>query len=399
MPLLPRPTHHDVQRDRWVLAVAAVSYLPLTFLGFGADNDSYEVVEMATRLGSTGVYQVSRNPGFLVHELGAAVLIWLGGSVASNLGSAAMALLAVGSFLGLCRRWAVPHRHVLALTFALHPFVWVNAASTMDYLWALGLALAGAVLLVDRRWLGAGLLLGLAIGARLSTVLLVASLVGFALAEHKLERRGIAVAALVAFGLGGLCYVPSLVAHGGTLGFLAVYGAEEQATWTWAERLGRVAYKNLYLWGLPTGLLIAGLGVRAVPRRTPGLTPAQRRVFVLCLAVVGAYEALYVRYPLEQEYLIPIIPFVLVGLGLSVGRRGLVALFALVLAYNAVSVNLARPDRPNWAQSVEVGVWVEPGYLVADIRQRLRMRGCLTAACWMERWNEALSAPEESTER
>ncbi len=375
-----------------MLAAAAAAYLPLTLLGFGSDIDSYLVVETGVRLLEEGTYRPSRTPGFLVYEVGSAALVWLGGSVASNLGSAAMALVAVASFLGLCRRWAVPHRHLLALAFALHPFVWVNAASTMDYLWALGFGLAGGVLLLDRRWLGAGLVFGLAIGTRLTTVLVVAPFLVYALTQRRADWRGLALTALLAFGLGGLCYVPSLLAYQG-LGLLEIAGTEEQATWTWAAHLGRFVYKNIYLWGLPAALVLAGLAVRAV-RRARQRPPSA--VLALCLSVIGLYELFYLRYPLEQEYILPVIPFVLIGLGLSVGRRGLVLFCALVLAYNLVSVNLARPDRPNMARSVDYGLWAEPGYLADDTRQRLLVLECATATCWLENWigrRSEISAP------
>ena len=50
----------------------------------------------------------------------------------------------------------------------------------------------------------------------------------------------------------------------------------------------------------------------------------------------------------------------------------------LALSYNVVSLNLARPDRPNRAQ--EVGVWIEPGYLVTDVAKWLVVWGCRTHA-------------------
>ncbi len=186
-----------------------------------------------------------------------------------------------------------------------------------------------------------------------------------------------------AFGLGALCFVPTLVQYGGTLGFLVPVGAEEQAGWSWLERVGRFGYKNVYVWGLPATLVLVGalgFGASRVIRER-----IRNPVLGLAAAGVLLYEALYLRYPLEPEYLLPLVPFVLLGLGVLVGRRWLIALFVTVLLYNVVSLNLARPDRPNHAQSIELGVWVEPGHLVTDMGQRLRVRGCRSFACWTER--------------
>lgn len=273
-----------------------------------------------------------------------------------------MALVALGAFLALCRRLRVPHAPLLALTLSVHPLFWVSATSTMDYVWALGFGLAGGVFLLDRRWALAGLLFALAIGSRITSVLLVAVLVGYVL------------------WLGALCFVPTLVQYGGGFGFLVPVGAEEQAGWSWAERLGRFVYKNVYAWGLPAALVLAAVIGRALVKRAEWVP-----MLGLVVAGVVAYEALYLRYPLEPEYLLPVVPFVLIGTGLLAGRRWLVALCVFVALYNVVSLNVARPDRPNHARSAEVGLWIEPGHLVTDTAQRLRVRACRSFECWTER--------------
>ena len=380
----PATTVHPVpagrKGDAALLALVAVLYLPLVFFGFGSDNDAYLVLESGERIVEGRAYEPSRPPGYFLHEAATGMLDRLGGSVATNLGTVALALLALASFTALCERLGVPHRLLLGVTFALHPLVWASAASTMDYLWALGFGLAGGVALLDRRWAGAGVLFGLAFAARFTSVIFVASFLAFALWRERPAWRGPVAAGAVAAVLGALWYLPTLGYYGGTLDFLTPAGAEEQALWTWAERLGRFGYKNIYFWGLPAAGLLAALVVKA-GRRVRGAGAA----LGLAAAVVLGYEVLFLRYPLEPEYLLPIVPFVLIALGLTVERRWLVAFCVLVLSYGVVSINVARPDRPNQAQEVEVGLWLEPGYLVTDVAERLVVRGCRTHECWLDR--------------
>jgi len=346
--------------------------------------DSYHVVEAGERIVEGLPYEHSRAPGFLIHEVATGLLDGLGGSIATNLGSLVMALVALGSFVALCRRLRVPHPLLLGLTLAVHPQFWASATSTMDYVWALGFGLAGGVLLWDRRWGWAGVLFALAVGSRITSVLLIVVLAGAVFWLRAEDRRGVLVSVGLGFGLGALCFVPTLLQYGGTLAFLVPIGAEEQAGWSWVERLGRFGYKNVYVWGLPAAfVLLVSLG-RAIVAR-PALIGVQRVALGLAAAGMLLYEALYLRYPLEPEYLLPVIPFVLIGVGLGVGRRWVMALFLTVLCYNVASVNLARPDRPNHAESVEYGVWLEPGYLATDVAQRLRVRECRSFACWTER--------------
>lgn len=376
--------HPSWKREAWLLAGIGALYLPLIFFGFGSDVDSYLVVETGSRILAGGEYVPSRPPGFPVYETVTGVLDRLGGAPATNLGTLVLALVAVAGFLALCRRLRVPYRLYLGITFALHPFVWANAATTMDYLWALGFGLWGGVLLLDRRWAWAGVLFGVAIGTRFTSALFVAAFFGYVLWRDRAAWRGLVLAGAVTFVLSVASYLPMLAYYGGSFDFLVPTGVEVQATWSWAERLGRFGYKNVYLWGLPATLWLAALAGHAVATRAWGrLQPGTP--IALAIAVVVAYQALYLRYPLEQEYLLPTIPFVLIGAGLITTRRWLVGLLGLVLLYNVVSINLARPDRPNLASSVETGVWIEPGYLLTDAAQRLRVRGCRTEACWMER--------------
>ena len=305
------------RNDRWVLALAALLYLPFTLLGYGTDVDSYHVVEAGERIMAGLPYEQSREPGFLVHEVATGVLDWLGGSTLTNLGSVALALVVLGSFLALCRRLRVPHSALLGLTLAVHPLFWVSATTTMDYVWALGFGLAGGVLLWDRRWGWAGVLFGLAIGSRITSVLLIVALAGYVFWQRAEDRRGVAWSVGLGFGLGALCFVPTLVQYGGTLGFLVPVGAEEQAGWSWLERVGRFGYKNVYVWGLPATLVLVGalgFGASRVIRER-----IRNPVLGLAAAGVLLYEALYLRYPLEPEYLLPLVPFVLLGLGVLVG--------------------------------------------------------------------------------
>lgn len=374
--------------ERWVLAVAALAYAPFLFLGYGADIDSYAVVRVADRIAGGGGYVPSRPPGYPLYEGATRVFDALGGSLATNAGTLVMALVALASFLALCRRFHVPNRVPLGLLFACHPFVWTNAASTMDYLWALGLGLAGGVALLDRRWVVAGLLFALAIGTRFTSVLFVAGFFGYVLWRDRPAWRGVLGAGALALGVGAACYVPAVLHYGGLSEALTPVGAEAQAAWGWIERVGRFGYKNVYFWGLPASVLLCGLGVQAIRRIGRARWEEGDEagpVLALVAVVILAYEVLFLRYPLETAYLLPILPFALVGLGLTLDRRWLVGLVVLVATYNVVTINLARPDRPNRATSAEVGVWIEPGPLVTDVARRLRVEGCRDEECWIER--------------
>lgn len=365
------------------LTVCALAYAPWLFLGYGSDEDAYRIVRTGRVLLEEGQYIGSRNPGYLVPELATTVLNAVGGSALSNLGTLCMGLVALGAFLTVVRRLGLPHPFVLAAGLAVHPVFWVNATATMDHVWGLGFLLAGWAALLDRRWWGAGVLLGLAIGSRFTTLFAVGGVLAYALYATSDDRHGVIRAGLVAGALGAACYLPSAWEFGWTLDFLQPAGLGGAELWTWTLRLGRWGYKSIYLWGLPTAIFLAGLAVVAV-RRWPRPTPP---LLWLCLGVFVAYEALFLRFPLDVGYLLPTVPFVLLALGvLFAERRRALLAFVLVLAlYNVVSLNVARPDQPFQATGAAVGLWVEPGALIADTRVRLLTRDCTTVRCWRER--------------
>lgn len=358
-------------------------YSPWLFLGYGSDEDSYRIVRTGRVLLEEGQYIGSRNPGYLVPELATTVLNALGGSVLSNLGTLCMALVALAAFLTIAERLRLASPLLIAAGLALHPVFWSNAAATMDHIWGLGFLLAGWAVLLDRRWLWAGLLLGLAVGSRFTTLLAVLGVVAFAWGTTADDRRCVFRSALLAAGVGAVCYLPSAYEFGWTLGFLAPAGLGGPELWTWPLRLGRWGYKSLYFWGIPTAAFLAGLGVVAW-RQRPLPRPA---LLALCLAVPVAYEALFLRFPLDPGYLLPIAPFVLIAVGvlLAEHRRWLVAFVVVLALYNVVTINLARPDKPFQASDAAFGLWAEPGPLIVDTQIRMLTRDCADVACWRHR--------------
>jgi hypothetical protein len=362
--------------------LAAALYAPGVFLGYGADLDSYGVVDAARAWLSTGIYTPSRHPGFLVHELATGVLDRLGGSVLANLGTLAMALVAVGSFHSLLRRFAVPSPRLVTAGMIVHPVFWAAASCTIDYVWALALILAGFRMLAARRFGGAGVLLGLAIGARLTSALAAGALLAAAFLSERDARRRVGIACGLASILGALAYVPAWLAAGRTFDFLApALGTPEH--WSAGLRAGRFAYKNLYFWGLPAALVLGAFAirVRAWRPRASEAGPA-RPLLLVSLAIVLAYEALFAAYPLEIEYLLPILPFMLFLLGRLASRRLVAAYVIAAATYAVVSVNVARPNVADWATSATVGLWIEPGYVLRDWTRRFELRGCSTVADW-----------------
>jgi protein-S-isoprenylcysteine O-methyltransferase Ste14 len=368
-----------------VLLLLILVNLPLAFLGYGDHVDTYGALDAGRRLLTTGVYHPSRNPGYLLFETAAAGLSMVGGYPLSNLATLAMGALAVWCFLGVTRELGVPHRHGLAAILILTPTFWVSCHTTTDFVWALACLLGAFLLLLRGRAWTAGVVLALAIGLRLGSLFPALCLLAFAFWRRPGDRRRLALAGVLALGLGGLCYLPPWAEAGYHLSFLQAHVGDAEL-WTPKMRLGRFVFKNIYWPGLFATAMLALF--------SPGVARAlwrQRRgergpVIVLCLAVLLCLELLFLQYPIRQVYLLPIVPFALILLGYAWEQkpRRLLILGALILSFNFVSLALARPDAVDRARSATPGLWWEWGYLAQSLDATWHLRGCQTRAQYLE---------------
>lgn len=362
------------------VALMLALYAPLIFLGYGSDNDTFLVLDTGRGLLERQTYQPSRNPGYILFETTVGVLSRVGGSVLCNAATLAAGVASLLLFLRVCRELDVPRRGLLGVLFVAHPVLWVNATCTMDYVWALALLLAGLLLVIRRAYLAAGVVLGLAIAVRSTSFVGGGVVLACALAGRRDDRGKILLAAVIAVLLGALFYVPSFRHAGYTLEFLRpMIGGPHY--WTLKLQLGRFVYKNLYFWGLPAAAMLpmilwAGRGGLSDPRR--------RGLVMACVAGVLAYQTLFLAYPIELGYLLPMVPAVLILLGVGLAHRpGVLVTFAGVLAsYALVNLNVARPNTSERATGSVLGLWVEPGFVVQDAQERTILMQCDNYPCW-----------------
>jgi hypothetical protein len=359
---VPRPV-------RIVAVLGALASVPLCFLGAGSDLDAGSVLLSGDRI-VHGHYVASRAPGAPVHEALAGVLDLLGGIWAVNLLSlVAAAVVCVGAWW-LLDREGVPAPWLGAAFVAASPWFQIAATSTVDFVLATALVAAAAVALRRGSWFVAGAFGGLAIGTRMSTVLLV---IAMAVAEATGRQRSVerAVRLLaVAAAVSVLAFVPPFLAAGESLAF----AQNDFATGSPANHLGRALVKNVaYLGPYAAVVLLLTLPALWAVRRdwaTRWNVRFAATGFVLS-------ELLFVRFPWKVGHLIPgmFCLAVLMAEALRDRRRLLVALVVAQLALGVVNVELFRPDVPNAAGGAELDVRVRPGPLVVDTQCRTDDRG------------------------
>lgn len=300
---------------RWLLAVLSVvvllSRLPFLEPGYGLQPDAWIVAIAGQEIHRTGQYHPSRFPGYPLQEYAVSHLV-SHGPLAVNLATALFSA-AAALFLGLLMRGLGGRHWFLGpLAFALTPIVYSNSTVALDYLLAMAFVLAGLYAGVRRRYLLAGVLLGLATGCRLTSVLMLASL--WLLIIPREDRRGMVrgwlASGLAAAAVGLACYWPLLSRYG--LGFLRYY---YEADYPSIPELLHSMTVGVLGW-LGLAAVVLGLAVHVLRRVVRRAAPAERAAGSAWIAAAwlvssGLYLLVYLLMPLKIDYLIPIVPLAL----------------------------------------------------------------------------------------
>ena len=141
------------------------------------------------------------------------------------------------------------------------------------------------------------------------------------------------------------------------------------------------------LWGLPATALLGAWLLHGAPlRRLRGLTGERRAAVLASLGIVVLTEALFLRFPLEPAYLLPLVPasLLIFGGGCSARSRRPAALLLAIALHAVVTVNVARPDTPHDTRSASFGLWLQPGPVLQDALTRSELSHCDTMDCWTD---------------
>ncbi len=312
-----------------VVVFVFLSRLPFLGAGYGNDPDAWGLAVAARHIAASGEYVASRLPGYPVQEL-LCSLLYRGGPVALNAMTALLSAVAVGFFMCSVRRLGSGQHLWAGLALALTPVIFVNSTNSMDYVWALAFILAGHHCALVGRPVLAGCLLGVAVGCRITSVAMVLPLgiLLFGASAVPLRRRAIAEFLLATCLVATIAYMPVAYHYG--WGFLSFVEPP-----TYPPLLSVFSRATLRTWGCVGSLAIVGglaltalrfcVRVRSRARAlgTDVAIPAfGGHVPIVAAAVaVGVYVLAYLQLPLEEGYLIPAVPFVIILLGRMMTRR------------------------------------------------------------------------------
>jgi hypothetical protein len=353
--------------------------LPFLFAGYGADTDAYRVALSALYLWSEGEYLPSRLPGYPLHELTTALLIW-GGPFLTNLATAVVAFAGLLVFDRIAVALGVPGRMWLLVAIGFTPWLLVNSTATLDYHWALTAMLAAYLALIRRRPALAGALLGVAAGFRITALAFALPLLVLIVSQAGRGqplaggRRWSSTPVRDLFLFSGASGAGALAAY---LPVLWTYGPR---FWNYAPSSASpdiviqiVGQRALGVVGALVTTAVLVLSWRRLPA-LPRLLRSDPHVLVWTLTVV-VYALIFLRLPVDAGYLIPIYPFAFLLVARVLARWALPAIVIAALVSGVIDLTIqnihnfdpsiaAREVRPSWK---EANLW-------HDYRTRTRWR-------------------------
>lgn len=288
-----------------------LSRAPFLDAGFGRDEDAWRIASASREIALGGGYQHSRPPGYPVPELVGA-LVWRGGAPASNALSALACTAAAAAIFLYVRRTRPRAALPAALAFAFTPVVHIASTSTMDHLWAQAFGSTALLLAAAARPTSAGLALGLAIGSRLPTGVLLPA-VALLLLGRGAGLRAALRAGAIALGLAALLYAPAFLVYG--LAGMAPDTSGDPS----AARVLRIATE--LCWGQIGTYALALASILAL---VAGLHPtrvgeiARERLLLGSALLIGALlaAAVFLWMPYEPGYLVPFVALLVPWLAL-----------------------------------------------------------------------------------
>lgn len=331
MPIIQAPiTLSNATRNIAFFAAVLLSRVPFIFEGYGLDGDAWGVALTAIRLKFTGAYEVSRFPGYPVQEFLSALAV-TEQYFTLNLLTAVVSSAGVLFFVLALKEMRFRAPYLAGAAFAAVPVFYVNSTLPLDYTYALTFQLAAFYLITLRRWWAAGVVMGLAIGTRITAAVVLVPFIVMLFSADGLRSNLIRLLRfmLPAFIVGVVCFFPVYRVYGWE--FLTYYDVPYPS-------LSRVLYKFFVeVWGIP-GMVGIGLGILflLLPRganraeylfpRTVGLQYVTAWIIAIDLYIIA-----FVKLPMEAGYLLPIVPFVLLLLGKYLVRPAFVTVCLLIL--------------------------------------------------------------------
>ena len=292
-----------------------ISRLPFLNTGYGVEEDSWGIAVAAHNTANTGVFEASRLPGHPVQELIYSQL-WGAGPFVFNLLTAVFSVIAVLFFVLSSKSLGFKHYYFAGLAFAFTPVIYISSTYTIDYLWTMAFILGSFYFLIRGKIIPAGVLLGFAIGCRITSGIMLIPF-SIIIVDKVTIRDNVknifklfTPTLLVAF----LTFIPVIKVYGWD--FFMYYDQFPYPPIT------KVIYKAVFgVWGVIGFMavlicfLIGFLRRKKLTERFLNSKFLKKKYFLVGALIIILYTISYLRLPQKSAYLIPLVPVIILFFG------------------------------------------------------------------------------------
>ncbi|MFM2206873.1 MAG: hypothetical protein RL213_848 [Bacteroidota bacterium] len=321
----------DLMKNAIFFIAVLLSRLPFLTEGYGLDGDAWGVALTALKLKTTGTYEVSRFPGYPVQEFLSSLAV-SENYFSLNFLTAVVSTSGVLAFVLALKELRFRAPYLAGAALASVPVLYINSTLPIDYTYSLALQLWALYLVVRQRPIAAGIVMGFAIGTRITSVALLLPLAMMLLSRDGLQSnlRRIFRFLFPAFLTGVSCYYPVYRHYGWE--FLTYYDVPYPA-------VPRILYKFFVeVWGLlGVAAIFLGTALMFLPERmtrTDYLFPRSIGVLHVTawIIAIDLYIIAFLKLPMEAGYLLPVLPFVLMLFGKYLIRPAYMTVCVLLVA-------------------------------------------------------------------
>lgn len=192
----------------------------------------------------------------------------------------------------------------------------------MDYLWALTFLLGSFYLSLEKKPLYAGILLGIAVSFRITSLVMILPLAVLWRAPLKSpgKLKNLFLFAAPAIAISSLTYIPIFIRF---KFFSMRFMGPHTGFWDSLKRATVEAWGEIGV----IGLFLLTLFLLFWKKKRPVITAeGSGRILIVCGLTILVYILLFAKFPLEAGYLIPMIPFVLIIAGIILPGRFVIPL-------------------------------------------------------------------------
>ena len=312
-----------------------ISRIPFLNIGFGSDLDSWVYADTGFAIFKTGRYFASRGIGFPLYEFLTALLLKIDEAVfqsdwvLTNALSMVSAFICIILFYKILSKWKIEQKELLLLGFTFMPVIWKNSTNTMDYMLSLMFILLSHYLIIQKAYSLSAIALGLAVGARPTNGVMLFPLLYLIWKEKKEE---IIRFMIIFFIISLSFFIPFLYVY-------KIFTPEQYKNYmypssTFAMNLSKIGYRIFYEFiGLDAAIFLLIL----IPFSKKGwgkfIQEAKKgdKLVIFPAITILVFLALFLKYPFQPEYLIPLIPFGLILSEKFFNKRNIVIFLALII--------------------------------------------------------------------